>query len=52
MSFARSEGDAVCQSDGAAGLRNGLHLGAALHPAGGAARPGQLGREEVRMALS
>lgn len=49
FSLSVSQGNAVRQSDGAAGVRNGLHLRAAMHTAGGAAGPGQLGREEVRL---
>lgn len=48
FSLSVSQGNAVCQSDGAAGVRDRLHLRAAMHTAGGAAGPGQLGREEVR----
>lgn len=42
-----SQGNAVRQSDGAAGVRHRLHCSAALHTAGGDARPGKLGRQEV-----
>ena len=43
-----SQGDAVREPDGPARLRHRPDLGAALHPAGGAAGPGELGYQEVR----
>lgn len=42
-----SQGHAICQSDGAACVRHRLHCSAALHTAGGDARPGKLGCQEV-----
>lgn len=46
-----SEGDAICQPNGPAGYRHRLHVSTALHPAGGDARTGQLGCQEVSSTL-
>ena len=46
-SVALSQSDAVCQPDGPPRLWDGHHRSAALHPAGGAAGSGELGRQEV-----
>lgn len=46
--FVFSQGDAVCEPDGPAGLWHRLHFSAALHPTGVAAGSGELGGQEVR----
>lgn len=52
LSSCLSEGHAFCQPDEPAGLRDGLNVCSALHPAGGDAGAGKLGCEEVCFVCS